>query len=335
MKISFISGVYNSEKYLKKCIDCMLKQTFQNIEILLIVNASVDNSENIVREYEKNFPQIVKGYYFDEKLGAGGSRGYGLKKATGDYIAFVDNDDLLNEDYLSKMVDVINQSEKMVDIVTCDFMKITQDEKDILYTRKFHDEKESLLQSVAPWAKLYRREFLLNNNLIPRNIPFGEDVIFTSDVYMSGPVVRHCKYVGYLWRDNLTSTSHTELAGFPPRTLELSVSYWKEMYTKHFSTQKEYYGYFLFKYYMWYLLNSGRNVDKQSMMLEYRKIMEFMNDQYADWNNFKNNKVIIKGERNIVSLVLVMLRLMKKIGILEWFFNFYCQAPLGKLWPSL
>ena len=133
-KVTIISGVYNAEKYLKECLDSIVNQSYQNFEVIFIVNASKDKSRNIVQEYEKKYTKIIRAFYTEEKLGAGGSRKFGLSKATGEYICFVDCDDVLEKDAIAKMM-YIAENEQNSDLIICDFQKFNNEGK-ILYNGK-------------------------------------------------------------------------------------------------------------------------------------------------------------------------------------------------------
>ena len=94
--ISIIVPVYNSEEYLKQCIDSILRQTYKNIEIILVNDGSQDKSEDICREYLDCDNRVV--YVKQSNNGVSSARNQGIKKASGKYIAFVDSDDCLTED---------------------------------------------------------------------------------------------------------------------------------------------------------------------------------------------------------------------------------------------
>ena len=83
-------------------------------------------------------------------MGAGGSRGYGMQVAQGEYLAFVDNDDVLEKDYLKNMIDNVQNSNNIVDIVTCNFCKVDEENKKILYKRRFKNASCAMMQSIAP-----------------------------------------------------------------------------------------------------------------------------------------------------------------------------------------
>ena len=100
-KVSVIVPIYNVEKYLEKCINSLLSQTLEDIQIILVNDGSKDNSGNIAKEYEKNNKDRVI-YVEKENGGLSDARNYGLKYATGDFIAFLDSDDYIEKKMLMR-----------------------------------------------------------------------------------------------------------------------------------------------------------------------------------------------------------------------------------------
>ncbi len=332
LKVSIICGVYNADQYIEKCINSMLNQSYKDIEIILVVNASTDGSVDIVKKMQNKYSAIIHAYYVEDKLGAGGSRQFGFEHSVGDCICFVDCDDELAPDYVLNMVDVMKGSD--ADIVVCNFKKVDCS-GNILYVRQYKNKFSALVQSVAPWGKMFRKEYLRKNEMTLRNIPFGEDILFATEIYMTKPNIELCDYIGYIWRDNPQSTSHTELRGFPQNTFEKSREYFEYICSKY--SEKEKFGneisYFIYKYYVWYLLQSGRKEKVSSMRDEYNKIFNYMKESNL------NHKLVfgggVKGERVIVRVVLLVIAVMEKLHLSKVFFIFYSQSFLGKFWPSL
>lgn len=107
MKYSIIIPVFNVEKYLDRCIDSILKQTYQNYELIFINDASTDLSLNILKDYEKKYSQKIKIYSFDKNKGQSVARNFGVEKAKGEYIFFIDADDYIDLNLLEKINDSI------------------------------------------------------------------------------------------------------------------------------------------------------------------------------------------------------------------------------------
>ena len=117
MKISVIVPVYNVELYLSKCLDSLVHQTIESIEIIVVNDGSTDNSQKIIDEYKTKYPNKIKSY-IKSNGGLSDARNYGIDKANGQYIGFVDSDDYVEINMFEKMYNkAISQN---FDIVVCD-----------------------------------------------------------------------------------------------------------------------------------------------------------------------------------------------------------------------
>ena len=124
-KISIIVPIYNVEKYLKRCLDSIINQTYKNMEIILVNDGSKDDSLKICKEYTKKDKRII--LIDQENAGLSMARNNGIDKATGDYIGFVDSDDVISlymYDYLIKSIKESNS-----DISLCLFKSFNKDIK--------------------------------------------------------------------------------------------------------------------------------------------------------------------------------------------------------------
>ena len=117
MKISVIIPVYNIEKYLSQCVESIISQTYEDLEIILIDDGSTDNSPQICNEFAKKDKRII--VIHKANGGAASARNTGLRRATGECLAFVDSDDYLEEDTLSKLAGAMSRTG--ADIVECAF----------------------------------------------------------------------------------------------------------------------------------------------------------------------------------------------------------------------
>lgn len=189
-KVSVIVPIYNVEKYLEKCINSLLSQTLEDIQIILVNDGSKDNSGNIAKEYEKNNKDRVI-YVEKENGGLSDARNYGLKYATGDFIAFLDSDDYIEKNAYEEMYN--KAIEENADYVECDFIwefpnKIRIDKQ---YPYKNKKEMLSFVRVVA-WNKLIKRQLITDNNLeFPKGLRY-EDVEFT---YKLIPFINKFTYV--------------------------------------------------------------------------------------------------------------------------------------------
>ena len=126
-KISVIVPVYNTEKYLKKCLDSILNQTYQDFEIIIVNDGSTDNSDKIINEYIDNYSEKIK-YIKKENGGLSSARNSGIDVATGHYIAFVDSDDYIDNNLFEKLLPYI---EKNVELIKFKLIKVDENYNEI------------------------------------------------------------------------------------------------------------------------------------------------------------------------------------------------------------
>ena len=114
-KISVIVSVYNTEKYIEKCLDSLMNQTYNNMEIVVINDCSTDGSLKILKKYAKKYNNIIL-IENKENKGLSYSRNVGLEKATGEYIGYIDSDDYVDHDYYEKMMKAIKKEKSEIAI---------------------------------------------------------------------------------------------------------------------------------------------------------------------------------------------------------------------------
>ena len=165
IEISIIVPIYNSEKYLKKCIDSLINQTMKNIEIILINDGSTDNSEKIIKEYKD---ERIK-YFKNKNQGIGKTRNFGIKKSSGKYLMFIDSDDYISNNCCEMFYNNIIKNK--TDMVVSNFYK---DRQGIIEKIKLEDflpssikENKDLLLIInpGPCNKLFRKSIIIDNNI--------------------------------------------------------------------------------------------------------------------------------------------------------------------------
>ena len=209
MKYSVIVPVYNVESYLPRCIDSLLAQNYVDLEILLIDNGSKDQSGQICEDYATQFSNITA-YHIPNK-GVGSARNFGLSKAKGEFICFVDADDYLVGNLFS---DVESQLDSQLDLLVFSYYnsieknlsEIDRSAK-ILPTEGKKDKSDfiALFQELwltdmmyTVWNKIYRKEFLEEHQIVFESYELGEDVRFNLNVYQhvnAVLLVKSCYYV--------------------------------------------------------------------------------------------------------------------------------------------
>lgn len=197
-QLSVIIPVYNTSIYLTKCIDSVVEQNVPNMEILLIDDGSTDDSPLICKEYANKYPQIK--YYRKENGGLSSARNYGLDKAVGNLITFVDSDDFLELDIYKRTLSVFGDSEAIA------FGSNTTDEIGNISSTDFYGSSELNITSIltdlvfnlktAVWNKIFRRDFIKNNRF-PEGRIHGEDLVFILSCLTSDTHFQTVPYIGY------------------------------------------------------------------------------------------------------------------------------------------
>ncbi len=192
VKISAIIPVYNSEKYLKRCIDSLLNQTLKEIEIILINDGSTDNSQVIIDDYAKKFPSIFK-IFSQPNHGQASARNLGLKCATGEFISFIDSDDYLE---LTAYEEAYNFSiSNNLDIVCFNFFEENNNIKKVSSYYKFNNYPNDIkyvLNETSPVNKIIRKSLISKNN-----IKFMENYIY-EDLELIPKLVLYTNKIGFL-----------------------------------------------------------------------------------------------------------------------------------------
>ena len=205
--ISIIVPVYNVENYLEECLDSIKNQTYTDIEVILVNDGSTDNSQVICERYCQQDPRFH--LINQSNQGQSVARNNGVAASRGEFITFVDSDDVIKSDMLQQLMRYMDTG---IDIVECDRTEAIQclnEEKKDIHVKEF-DSNEALYQcfhhgvSWSPVAKLYRRE-------IVEKVPFLENLIY-EDFY-TGIVslkyihkMRKINYIGYYYRYHTSST---------------------------------------------------------------------------------------------------------------------------------
>ncbi|MBQ2873320.1 MAG: glycosyltransferase [Bacilli bacterium] len=176
VKVSVIVPVYNVEEYLPRCLDTLVGSTLKDIEIILINDGSPDNSEEIIKKYQKKFKDIIV-YHKKVNEGQGVARNYALNIAKGEYVTFVDSDDFIDIRMLEKLY---NKGVKDKADIVCStgHIEVTSDtRKEIKYE---FDSKDShikyILNNSGPWGKIVKKDLILKNNLTFPNLRAYEDI---------------------------------------------------------------------------------------------------------------------------------------------------------------
>ena len=182
-KISVIIPAYNIAEYLPRCLDSVLGQTYQNLEVIVVSDGSTDDTDRVIKDYAEKDSRIVP--VFKSNSGVSGTRNAGLDIATGDYIGFVDGDDFIELNMYEVLMN--NALKYDADISHCGYQMVFPSRVDYYYNTKelrVQEGKQGLIdfligEKIEPgiWNKLYRRE-IISEIRMDTNIQYNEDVLF-------------------------------------------------------------------------------------------------------------------------------------------------------------
>lgn len=232
--ISVIVPVYNRENKIRRCVDSIRKQTYQDLEIILVDDGSKDDSLQVCRQMHEEDSRIK--VLHQENAGVSAARNYGMANATGEYIAFVDSDDMIPENYYASMIEVADKYGKQYHIMTgaelstengVESVRCYQDEELSFVVMK---EIPTLLRTLlvhSIWNALFRSEVIRAAKLeFKVGMNFGEDFLFhvqylrnaTEDgvVVLNRVYYQYCLEVG----ESLTQKYHPQYFEYNQWTYE-------------------------------------------------------------------------------------------------------------------
>ncbi|MBB6333105.1 glycosyltransferase involved in cell wall biosynthesis [Chryseobacterium sediminis] len=216
-KVSVIVPVYNVENYLTKCLDSLVKQSLSNIEIFVVNDGSKDDSEKIIEEYAQRYPEKIKAFT-KENGGLSDARNFGLDRAAGDYIGFVDSDDYVSETMFEEMLQLGEKHQAKM--VICNIQKVDETGKVTQKLTQLPNMSEkinlesnfSVFSDISYFAcnKLFKKE-LFNQRRFKKGVHF-EDIQLIPQLLLDCDTIAQTQnfHYQYLERTDSITKTHTE-----------------------------------------------------------------------------------------------------------------------------
>lgn len=310
--ISIIVPVYNVEQYLEKCVNSIVNQTYKNLEIILVDDGATDSSGKLCDELAKIDNRIK--VYHKENGGLSDARNYGVERATGDYIGFVDSDDYIDAEMYEKLYEAIKKEN--VDVAECN-LKIIYPEREELFTEQNYYNvctKQEYLEEYlkiekifgSVWTKLISKK-IAKELLFPKGKLY-EDTYYAYDLInvANSFVLIDSPSYNYLMRENSITNSK-----FNPRIFDLIeiVEKFHKMTYKNYPDLKEaadcrkMYAYFS-------VLNSILLEDEFKNNLYYARIINYFKENYKA---ILKNKYINRNRKLSVILIKLNIGLYRKV----------------------
>ena len=310
-KVSIIVPVYNVEKYIDKCLNSLVNQTLNDIEIIIVNDGSIDDSEQIILKYKEKYPSKIV-YLKKENGGLSDARNFGMPYAKGDYIAFLDSDDYVELDTYEKLYNRAIQTD--ADMVECDFYWEYSDKKIHDTSANYKDESDMYANArVVAWNKLYKKDLIINSGIkFPKGLRY-EDLEF---FYKILPQLKKIELINeplihYVQRDDSITYVQNEKTADIFAILDNIINYykWINLY-KQYNQELEYmYVRILFGSSFKRMLNiKDKETRRKLLMDSYFNAFE----NFPDW---KSNK-ILNSKKTLKNLFL------KSINI--YTYKLYC-----------
>lgn len=318
MKVSIIIPVYNAEKTLSRCLDSIIAQTSSEWEVIAIDDGSKDGSEDVMRKYQSAYPKQIR-IFSQENSGVTKTRERGIKEAYGKYVMFVDNDDYLEKDYVEVFLKEIEQGG--YDVVVGGYRRIT-DDKRILF--QYSPVSKWMQYSImTPWARIIRKDFLIENDVHFLDYKIGEDLYFNMRLFYLTKNVGRISYIGYNWYYNTASVNNTTHKGL------------QKVYDPLFMLDKideaiegsrdRLYQLWYVKWVVWYLCFSGREASPQDFLEEADRMFRWLNKKKIKCS-FPLFSKSVEGEPLKNKAIVVIFLWLKKLHMLGIFARIYCRG---------
>jgi len=315
-KISIVIPLYNAGKSVKRCLKSISRQSFTDYELIIINDGSTDDSEEYVKSLIKKYDNLADKTRIITRQNSGiaKTRNYGLSVATGKYVAFIDQDDFISDDYLDSYFYSAELSS--ADIVVGGYERVSSSGK-ILSRRVTPNTDWGKYPNIMPWAHIYRREFLVSNNIAFLDCNIGEDIYFNVLAYQLTDKICIIPDVGYKWFFNDQSVSNTLHTSLDNGYDEIRL--YNALYDKLKEMGKEnesFIEYFFLRSICHNFLYSVRHSHKDSVTSEYLSIMRWLRERYPGFVGYIIKLGKPKGEGFIYYLATLLFFVSSKPGLL-------------------
>lgn len=252
-KISVIIPCYNVEKYIQNCLDSVFLQDYKNIEIIIIDDGSTDATLSIITKNQEVDERII--LITQSNLGVSYARNAGLDRLSGAFLCFIDADDYVRSDYISKMLD--NMYHNNSDIVCCEFYIFINHKKKLIKSNLFSIGKQSSYDSELindflmtkirgqVWGKLYKSRIIKEAQLrFQNNISYGEDSMFVFKYLLQVKKASYCQDYLYYYTLNphsITKSLNTFKILEPNRNVMQILNMIDYLYPNKFAREISYY----------------------------------------------------------------------------------------------
>lgn len=328
-KLSIVALVYNLEKYLPRCLESLVNQTLEDIEILCVDDGSTDSAPKIIDEYAAKYPDKVKAFH-KENGGEFTTRNYGLERAQGEYVTFVDTDDYVELDWAEKLYKAAKEND--ADMAVCGFERIDLDTNNVVGTdmtgygttvKEISSQDDFMVfVNPAPWNKIYKREKIKDLRFLP--FRGFNDAMFLASSFIKinkiafiPDVLNHY----YLRNDSqIHSVNENDVNNLKKYLLEVKELYVKENKYEEMGSILELMAFLHLGVSVMYRASYHPDINIKEMVKE---TVKYLDTNFSGWRKNKFLTLRYSIPRGIKHIGLWGISLIYKIGKPMWFINIY------------
>ncbi|WP_312311306.1 glycosyltransferase family 2 protein [Empedobacter brevis] len=323
-KISVIVPVYNTEKYLSKCLDSILKQTLKDIEVIVVNDGSKDDSQALINQYKVRDSRIIP--IIKENGGLSDARNVGIDKASGEYLAFIDSDDYIDSTMFEKMIDLAEKHKS--EIVLCDLVKVNENgiefrdlpQSPQLPERIVLKDDFSIFGEMSCFAcnKIFKKELFVQHRF-KKGIHF-EDIELIPKLVLDSTIISKINepFYNYFERQDSITKSHTE------KGLDMFVAvnrvtdyFYKSKYNTFVTELRRFQiiqGYYSYLAYVAYVKNKALKKRMLSVLNDFLKMNQLTQKELRAYKRFDKNYLnsLSLKKRIYYRLALINLQLLSK-----------------------
>lgn len=304
-KVSLILPVYNGSQRIVQCLNSIIKQSYENFDLLIIDDGSKDDSSEIIEKYLDKLEEKIKckiKFLRQENQGVSRTRNIGIQMVEGEWIGFIDQDDYISKDYLKKYILSIQNNEKKgykPDILVGGYDRVVDNGK-VIRHEVLKGKKWDKYVVVSPWAHLYRRQFLIDNNIYFLETKIGEDVFFNLKAYAHTDNIivekNNCEYKWVFNNDSVSNSKQNQVTkqNDPNLLLNAIIKMYRE--GEGIKTPYAEQEYYITRYVVWYCLFTFKDSNRKEHKKREEELFELLRSYYPKYYKNKYLWWKIEGE---------------------------------------
>ena len=322
--VSLILPVYNGSQGIVRCLNSIIRQSYENFDLLIIDDGSNDDSSEIIETYldklEKKIRCKIK-FLRQENQGVSRTRNIGIQMVDGEWIGFIDQDDYISRDYIKKYVLSIQNSEKSgykVDVLVGGYDRVADNGK-VIRHEVLKGKNWDKYVVVSPWAHLYRRQFLIDNNIYFLETKIGEDVFFNLKAYAhTDHIIVLKNNCGYKWVFNSSSVSNSKQnrvteQNDPSLLLNAIIKMYRE--DEGIKTPYAEQEYYITRYVVWYCIFTFKDSKRKEHKKREKELFWLLKSYYPKYYKNKHLWRKIEGEPLKIYLAVTGYLLLHSVGL--------------------